>query len=1425
MDYTFDNIEGHCCNSKLSKINRENTLKANKITEALTCKDGSKSLGYLYLFVSPTGLGKTYTMAAFTIDKLISIVKSSYMPNIKKVIKYIEEFFSWTSKIQGFKKSKQNLTKIATKVLKKIDNGKLWDNKKSTYNSFMDDLTNYAQQINNIIQESAAKDSAKKHAQSMYNKIASIAKKEIKRKPVIIITDTKDNLKGFHDEVHKLIDKDERLMDYHRSFLKSQILYLEANPDQINNLFDTTITELINSHFAENKKLNDIFYLCKERKKLKDQNNTSRTTDDFKKSCEDLNRELLNCYRNLLKQFKKTNEEVPVAITNAIIEIFPATKFVNFDASVIFMTTDKYLNPITHSNGRFSFRNEYNNYILIIDEFDKQESVFARNIIKGEAYKIINGFDTVYKLALPSKMNNSPRYKGVKEIMQPAIDKIAEVAASNFKSEYKWDVDENLTSYDPIQLFSSQNILSTLVVNGRLRNKGKDNKNITDWVDATAATEDQHVHLITCKQRECDLAKNNASNFPNVIIERGLAYLSFLSCLKKAVYKIYNNDKNIDAKRASFTDAIDSLLYYYNISGIKKDVMCYINNNGFKNITSETTLNFNDGFHKSGFNYLRVTREGACVDGVEFENYDLPMSATGSLMQIVANGAEVIGISATADAKTVLHNFDYYYLKNNLDKRFIELCTTQKQQIYEIYKNQRNYKGNGIKINIGFLQPNTGQLFDLYDDVNTVKAKIKATFDEIPDNEIESMVNNRMEQLSRLLQSIDKFIQNKNTKYMLCLCSRNIGKHDNEKEIIEKARKKYAGNKESNVFIYYINAEAIKKGVFDAACRKLQESVTNKVIIISSYPSFGAGKNPQYIPTLKADIEKLINVNNEYKSNRASDIDSLYLDLPTSLFPAGDSKNKYMDTITRLTCMYYLMCLAESGVIKASQIKYFLKQAMADKLRDKKIKFFLIAYASKTNFDTFNNSSDYIAAVIKYIEQAVGRMPRSSYKRQTINIFADYRLAEILAQDTRGCELMTHEYVALRSEAKRFIEQSTDKSSLSFPTEIQLLQNAACNSNIKIYLDLMKLVKSINNNTRYEDNQHLQENSRVRAREFENIAKKLETTKNISYEIITNVLSAKQSAIEDEKNTLANLINTTRKCKKNDYDVNETKKLVVSTLYKKATKVIDEAKAKAEQSNTTATRWLEIREFILANPTLSSLDKLPNHLKNAYIKVPKKFRNKEKPSYKFKGNPDVLNGIYYYLFFDGFSSSQFVSAEAARLSYITSNSIVKKHFEAKGYATKWKDEEYMLAPFVFTNFYRPAIAEQACEALLISTKYFYLEAMPKGLEEKFDYIIVDRRTGKKALLDVKFWELARLLKIGTATKINKVTELTGINKVIYMNIIDFIGNNKVYYTDVNSKKTTDKSKEIIMVVPGIMDNNAAKIISQRMQQIRKFINN
>jgi hypothetical protein len=74
MDYTFDNIEGHCCNSKLSKINRENTLKANKITEALTCKDGSKSLGYLYLFVSPTGLGKTYTMGAFTIDKLISLL-------------------------------------------------------------------------------------------------------------------------------------------------------------------------------------------------------------------------------------------------------------------------------------------------------------------------------------------------------------------------------------------------------------------------------------------------------------------------------------------------------------------------------------------------------------------------------------------------------------------------------------------------------------------------------------------------------------------------------------------------------------------------------------------------------------------------------------------------------------------------------------------------------------------------------------------------------------------------------------------------------------------------------------------------------------------------------------------------------------------------------------------------------------------------------------------------------------------------------------------------------------------------------------------------------------------------------------------------------------------------------------------------------
>lgn len=467
----------------------------------------------------------------------------------------------------------------------------------------------------------------------------------------------------------------------------------------------------------------------------------------------------------------------------------------------------------------------------------------------------------------------------------------------------------------------------------------------------------------------------------------GFAYNLFLGCLKKAAYKILKNESELDSKRASLSGAIESLIKYYGIKGFKDDVYDYISRTGGSRVNLDVSPIIDNGFHISGFDYTRVTREDASEDSVEFQSYKLPMSATGALMGIVTAGAEVIGISATANAKTVIHNFDYNGLKKHLGKRFIEMSESQKHRAHEEYCQKRNYAGHGVKVNVTFAKAWHQQVAEVFGgNTASMRAAVEATFDEEVD---QSSLDNRINQLSRILQAMKHFTESKDSRYMLCLCSRGIGGNAAEEKLLKKALKKYAGEEKPPKLFVKMNAEAMRAGDFDDALAELSGSATTKVIILSSFQSFGAGKNPQYEPGVQADIDNLRNVDDLWSgASVKADIDSLYVDLPTSLFPFGESKSKFMDTNTRLTLFYNLMCLKEAGVVDAKMTKLFVLEAMENKLRERAMSLFRGAYTSKkAGRLTFKNSRDYVAAVIKYIEQAVGRMARSSYKRKSIPWF------------------------------------------------------------------------------------------------------------------------------------------------------------------------------------------------------------------------------------------------------------------------------------------------------------------------------------------------------------------------------------------------------------------------------------------------------
>ena len=291
-------------------------------------------------------------------------------------------------------------------------------------------------------------------------------------------------------------------------------------------------------------------------------------------------------------------------------------------------------------------------------------------------------------------------------------------------------------------------------------------------------------------------------------------------------------------------------------------------------------------------------------------------------------------------------------------------------------------------------------------------------------------------------------------------------------------------------------------------------------------------------------------------------------------------------------------------------------------------------------------------------------------------------------------------------------------------------------------------------------------------------------------------------------------------CEKSGTDLFIAQKAISENLGRVAGEIKNKTVEKVEKERTkrrtaselTVKRWDGLREFVLKKPTLTSIDDIPNELSCIYIKVPKP--DGDEASYKYLGTPDDSSpwGMGYrnirkYEFFDGFSGGgvKRVCEDEANLSHITGNPVIRKHFEDRGFATGWESGQCMMTPVVFTNIYRAAVSEQACEALLTDAG-FICEPLPKGLEEKFDFVITDRRTGNKALVDVKFWRMSRMLKDGAAGKIEKVSGITGINRVIYMNMLDFDGNGDIYFTDRFSK-ATETDADNVMVIPGLMYDN------------------
>ena len=158
-------------------------------------------------------------------------------------------------------------------------------------------------------------------------------------------------------------------------------------------------------------------------------------------------------------------------------------------------------------------------------------------------------------------------------------------------------------------------------------------------------------------------------------------------------------------------------------------------------------------------------------------------------------------------------------------------------------------------------------------------------------------------------------------------------------------------------------------------------------------------------------------------------------------------------------------------------------------------------------------------------------------------------------------------------------------------------------------------------------------------------------------------------------------------------------------------------------------KWQNMREYVLKNPTLSKEEWGKSPLRQHYIA----FENPtNKYYYQQSGDFDKIERISEERFEDACSVSQ----EDANLSNLFETwPKLKELFVEKGYATEFKEGDYIMSPPLYQNIYKGAIGE-VCGKEIFEYFEIPLEELEEDEHELFDFKVA----GKPIYVDFKYWK-------------------------------------------------------------------------------------
>lgn len=381
--------------------------------------------------------------------------------------------------------------------------------------------------------------------------------------------------------------------------------------------------------------------------------------------------------------------------------------------------------------------------------------------------------------------------------------------------------------------------------------------------------------------------------------------------------------------------------------------------------------------------------------------YDTPEKILG----YISKNNTVIGLSATAEISTVIGNYNLDYLRYNLENKFHSTpndmkarVTSQMTKLYEPYKN------NQIKIDTEIISTE-------YNENNSQDICSKLLNDCDFSMVCGNMIDYECEEsyysirYCNILYAMVSFLKNHSLKSMLYLGMSlpEENKPSMSYSLLIRLMK---------IAINFCNLDydakntlfVLRSNNFDEDKRNLINRLEQgeKIFIISTYRTIGAGQNLQYAIKDKSDYVELTECNNlNDKRHFTKDIDALYLGNITHLTTNIYTEDKI--TIKQLVNMLVkIESLYANGEINRAQLKVLIRTAFK-------------SYSTGNpyeNNELYKNRSIRMQATREVI-QAIGRMCRTFIKNKNINIYIEDKLLEKVYSGELRKRIMSPELEAI----------------------------------------------------------------------------------------------------------------------------------------------------------------------------------------------------------------------------------------------------------------------------------------------------------------------------------------------------------------------------------------------------------------------------